>query len=69
MHNKGHPHPLLFRVGWEPANAAILILLAVLLLILLFVFLTFTAQPAQGDSYEPAEILAESGVALALLAI
>jgi Na+/glutamate symporter len=51
MHSKAHSHSSIFGMHWDPANAALAILLVLLFFIFLIVFLTLTAPPAMGRTY------------------
>ncbi len=46
-------HPL-FGMGWSPSQLVLIILVGLLFLIFLLIFLTITAQPAQGQTSAPA---------------
>jgi len=52
MHTKGHPRNSLFGMSWNPANVTLVIMLTLLFLIFLLLFLTLTAQPAMGQTFQ-----------------
>lgn len=52
MHTKGHPRNSLFGMSWNPGNVTLVIMLTLLFLIFLLLFLTLTAQPAMGQTYQ-----------------
>jgi len=51
MHSEARSHNSIFGVSWSPANAALAIMLTLLFLIFLTLFITLTAQPAQGQTF------------------
>ncbi len=51
MH-KTQSHDSNLRVGWGPANAALVIMLTLLFLLFLLVLITLAAQPAQGQNFQ-----------------
>ncbi len=54
MHSKPRSHSSIFGVSWSPVNTALAIMIALLFLIFLLLFMTLTAQPAQGQNSAPA---------------
>jgi len=51
MHSHTRSHTNIFGMSWNPAKAAMAILLTLLFLTLLLLFLTLTAPPVQGQTY------------------
>jgi len=54
MHSdtRTHTPTPMFGLSWSPANAALTILLTLLFLIFLLLFMTITAPPAQGQTFQ-----------------
>lgn len=52
MHSHTRHHPAIFGMTWDPAKAAISILVMLLFLIFLLLLLTITATPAQGQTFK-----------------
>jgi len=52
MHPTGHPRNSRFGMSWNPASATLAIMFTLLFLIFLILFLTLTAQPAQGQTFQ-----------------
>ena len=53
MYSKAQSHNSLFGLNWKPANVALAILLTLFFLIFLLLFMTLTAQPAEGQTSVP----------------
>ncbi len=53
MHSKPRSHSSIFGVSWNPVNTALAIMIALLFLIFLLLFMTLTAQSAQGQNSAP----------------
>jgi len=51
MHYKARPHGSISGMHWSPTNVTLVIMLTLLILIFVLLFMTITAQTAQGQAY------------------
>ena len=56
MRSKGRFHNVIFDPSLRPESTAIAVLIMLLFLIIVLLFITFTAQPAAGQTYRDSQL-------------